>query len=384
MVSDGSPPSENAQDVPLWEELPAAPPPPRRRRPWEPEEPVELQGGPPLAFTAEDYVAATTQEYRGLAAEVSRANETTVQRQAVAAAIPGVGTGLIGFEDVTGEMGLSELDVEAEEQARTSDLTLRVGTALVLVTLFMGSLVGGGWLFTGFVTLVMVLAISEIYATLRRYGYAPVALFGFLAVIGAALAGHLSGPLAAGAVVAAAMVAVGLYYTLARRRRPLENAGLTVLAAAWVASLSFAVMIGRSDSSVVLVMAVVLVTAFFDIGGFFVGRSFGRRRLAPVLSPNKTYEGLLGGVGLAVVVALLIEFIPLFDPIDMKGALWLCGLVCVLSPLGDAAESLFKRQLGVKDMSALLPGHGGMIDRIDGLLFVVPAAYFLFDALDYL
>lgn len=382
-MSDGSPPSDSAEDVPLWEE-PAAPSiSPRKRRPWEPEE-VGDSAGPPLGFTADDYVAATTQEYRGLAAEVSRANETIVPRQAVAAAMPGIGTGLIGFEDVTGEMGVSEIDVEAEEQARTSDLTMRIGTALVLVTLFMGSLIGGGWLFSGFVTVVMVLAVGEIYLTLRRYGFTPVALFGFLAVIGAGVAAHVSGPLATGTVVAAALVAVGLYFTLARRRRPLENAGLTILAAAWVSGLSFAVMIGRSDRSVVLVMAVVLVTASFDIGGFFVGRSFGRRRLAPVLSPHKTYEGLLGGVGLAAVVAWLIEFIPLFDPIDLTGAFWLFGLVCVLSPLGDAAESLFKRQLGVKDMGALLPGHGGMIDRIDGLLFVVPAAYFLFDTLDYL
>ncbi|NIR38963.1 MAG: hypothetical protein GWN79_16990, partial [Actinobacteria bacterium] len=89
---------------------------------------------------SDDYVTATTREYRGLAEDVARADTEEFERQAVAASMPGVGTGLIGFEDVTGRRGVSEEEIEQEEQRRASDLTVRVGSGVVLVGLFLGSL----------------------------------------------------------------------------------------------------------------------------------------------------------------------------------------------------------------------------------------------------
>jgi phosphatidate cytidylyltransferase len=136
---------------------------------------------------------------------------------------------------------------------------------------------------------------------------------------------------------------------------------------------------------VALILFVVLVTAGFDVGAYFVGRAFGRRLIAPVVSPQKTLEGLIGGVVAAFGLAAVLSTLPPFNPpITFEGSLLLAGVISLLAPLGDAAESVVKRALDVKDMGSILPGHGGMLDRIDALLFVVPAAYLVLSTLGYL
>lgn len=330
-----------------------------------------------------DYFSATTSEYRRLAEEVSRTSREETRRQAVAAAIPGVNTGLVGFEDVTGEKGISEEEVELEEQRRASDLTLRIGTAVVLIGLFLASLALNGAWFTGFVTLVMLISLGEFYATLRSAGWAPVALFGLIGVVAMGVAVHRSGLGSVPGWLAAVAVAVALFYSVVRRRRPLENASLTVFGLAWISLLAPAIALGRSERAIGLVLLLVAVTAGFDVGAYFVGRGFGRRPLAPQISPKKTIEGLIGGVVSAVLVAAVLSTFPLFDPLDLTRALGFAALVSVAAPLGDAAESVVKRALGVKDMGSILPGHGGMLDRIDAFLFVVPSAYLFFSLVGY-
>lgn len=333
-------------------------------------------------FSHDDYMAATTREYQGLAEEVAQADTEEFERQAVAAALPGVGSGLIGFDDVTGRRSVSEEEIEHEEQQRASDLTLRIGSAIVLLGLFLGSLFLGSVWFAVFVTIIMLVALGEFYATVRTRGYAPIALFGLLGLIGSSVGVYIAGPIAYAGFVALTIVLVGFFYSMVSRRNPLENATVTVFGMAWVATLSFAAAIGGSDNAVALILLVVLVTAVFDVGSYFVGRTVGRRLIAPVVSPKKTVEGLIGGVVFAFgLSALLSTFI---ETVDLRGSLVFATMVCVLAPLGDAAESVVKRALDVKDMGSILPGHGGILDRVDALLFVVPASYFLFDLLEYL
>jgi phosphatidate cytidylyltransferase len=134
-----------------------------------------------------------------------------------------------------------------------------------------------------------------------------------------------------------------------------------------------------------MVLAAILVTVAYDVGGLVVGRSAGPDGHAlSAVSPNKTREGLAGGVLMILFVGVLvIGFWPGIEPFDGVGnAFKLCLFAIVAAPLGDLCESLVKRDLGVKDMGTLLPAHGGLLDRIDGLLFVMPATYFcmvLFD-----
>lgn len=336
------------------------------------------------SISEEAYLSATTAEYRDLAEEIARgSNDDPANMPAVAATMAGVGTGLVDFADVTGKPGVSEEDVEHVEQAAASDLTLRIISALVLLGLFMATLLLGGWFFTLFIGAIMVVAVGEFYATLRRHGFVPLALFGLLGALGSAVAAHIGGPGPMLVVFLATIVAVTLFFSVVPRRRPVDNAATTILGAAWVAPLALAATVRRAPDGVALILMIVLLTAFFDIGSYFAGRAIGRRPLAPVLSPKKTWEGFVGGIVTAVAVAALLSTVDYFI-VDLRQALILTAIVVVLAPLGDAAESMIKRSLGVKDMGSVLPGHGGMLDRIDAFLFVVPFAYLYFRAIGLL
>ncbi|MEA1903774.1 MAG: phosphatidate cytidylyltransferase [Actinomycetota bacterium] len=341
-------------------------------------------GGDVEAFTSDEYVAATTREYQGLAAHVSKAAEEDWEMQAVAATVPGVESGLVGFEDVSGRVSDSEESYEAAEQAATSDLTMRVASALVIFGLFLGSLVLGGWWFSSFVILAMVVAVGEFYATVRAHGYQPLALFGIIGVILMGAGAHNSGGAAIAGWTSGVVVLTLLFFSLTSRQQPLENASITILGMAWVGMLSFAILVARGPHPVAYILFIVLLVALNDIGAYFVGRSLGRRKIAPVVSPNKTLEGLLGGLLASLIGAAVMATIPAWESIGLTDALIAAAVVSAFAPIGDFIESMVKRSIGVKDMGSVLPGHGGMLDRIDGFLFAVPAIYFLFRAFELL
>ncbi len=323
------------------------------------------------------YTGSTTHEYQGLAEEVSRAAEAEWEQQAVAATVPGVDSGLVGFEDVTGSRGDSEEDFEASEQAATSDLAMRIASALVVFGLFLGSLLLGGWWFAAFVILVMVVSVGEFYATIRSEEVRPLALFGLLGVVFMGVGAQMVGATAIAGWAAAFAVLTVLYLTLSPRRKPLDDAAVTIGGMAWVGMLSFAILIAHGPQPVAYILFVVFLVVANDTAAYFVGRALGRRKLSPELSPKKTVEGLAGGFVAGLIVAAVLATFPAWEAVGVARALVAGALIGVVVPLGDAVESMVKRALDVKDMGSVLPGHGGMLDRIDGFLFAVPAIYYL-------
>lgn len=157
--------------------------------------------------------------------------------------------------------------------------------------------------------------------------------------------------------------------------------GLLVLPAAWLG-----VMAAR-DQGVTYLLSVLLLVWGADIGAYFAGKALGRRKLAPQISPGKSWEGAVGGWLLVLCIAILVTNFFSSKPTFYThltehygvgiGGVWLTLLVG-MSIVGDLFESLLKRQAGVKDSSALLPGHGGVLDRIDALLPVLPLAALIF------
>jgi phosphatidate cytidylyltransferase len=125
-------------------------------------------------------------------------------------------------------------------------------------------------------------------------------------------------------------------------------------------------------------MLALLVTWSSDSGAYFVGRAWGRRKLCPRLSPGKTWEGIAGGLAASLLAGALLGYL-LIQTLGAVGpvhGLAVGLLVAIISPLGDLAESMMKREVHAKDSGSLIPGHGGVWDRIDSLLFVIPATYY--------
>ena len=390
--TDEPPKSPGKQPPPasFRDEPPDPPGADERPRPWEragpeppeeeevagaPDRPFDVESSPELEdYTHEDYVLATTQEYQGLAEAIAAAEQEEHEPQAVAAAMPGLETGVVGFEDVIGAEG-KEID---DSTPARSDLALRIGTGVALAALFVASLFAGGWWFFALVVGLSAVALIELTRGLRSAGLVPLTLFALVGLLGAELAAWLSGPAAVGGVAALVILVVLLFYAVVPRRHALVNAGATVLAANWIGLLAFAFPIARASEPVALILAVVVIVVAFDTAQYFAGRSLGRRQLAPAVSPNKTVEGYIGGALVAVVVGVGLSLIDFFEPIGIGAGLALGLAVSVLGILGDLSESLLKRALQVKDMGGILPGHGGVLDRIDAILFVVPAAYVIY------
>jgi phosphatidate cytidylyltransferase len=230
---------------------------------------------------------------------------------------------------------------------------------------------------------VIGLAVAELYSALRQAGYHPLSLVGIAGTVGLVIGGYNNGYEAVPVVLFLTTVVCLLWYLFgAATESPVLNIGVTLFGALWVGMFgAFAAFmlsvqdIGGQDPGIGILMAAILGTVGYDVGGLFVGRNAGRSPLSPA-SPNKTWEGLLGGCAVAFVIVLLLSASVGLGSIDEVSEGFLVGLAIALAaPLGDLSQSLVKRDLGVKDMGTILPGHGGLLDRFDGLLFVLPAVW---------
>ena len=248
-----------------------------------------------------------------------------------------------------------------------------VGLPLVLGMLWLG----GWWLFTLLVVAAWI-GVHEFVTTARPLRpLAPAVYAGvLLALLGARMGGAvwlLGGFLAT-------FVFAFILYVLSSTRAPTTAAiGSTILGSAWIGlGLGFLLLLRQIPEHGRLISFTVVLAAWAAATfAYLGGRPLGRHKLAPRLSPGKSWEGLLVGAAAGIFVA----FIALYDTRHKYLSVWqaiVLGLVIVLAELmGDLFESSLKRDLEVKDTGRLLGGHGGMLDRIDGLLFAAPAAYFL-------
>ncbi|SMQ19225.1 phosphatidate cytidylyltransferase [Streptomyces sp. Ag82_O1-12] len=258
------------------------------------------------------------------------------------------------------------------------DLSAAIGVGVGLGAVIVASLFVVKAVFVGVVAVAVVVGLWELTKRLEerkgiRAPLVPLALGGAAMVV----AGYVRG--AEGAWVAMALTALAVLVW--RMTEPpegyLRDVTAGVFAAFYVPFLAtFVAMMLTADDGAQRVLTFLLLTVVSDTGAYAVGWRFGRHKLAPRISPGKTREGLLGAVSFAMVAgALCMQFL-----ID-DGAWWqglVLGLaVAVTATLGDLGESMIKRDLGIKDMGTLLPGHGGIMDRLDSLLPTAPVVWLL-------
>jgi phosphatidate cytidylyltransferase len=260
------------------------------------------------------------------------------------------------------------------------DLPTRVITGLVLAAIGLLAFAIGRAATAVLVTVIVAAAAFELYEGLRRAGFQPATLIGLLgaaSMVGIAYNyGERAFPL-----VSAVVVGFTLFWYLAKvvHARPMVNAAVTLFGFMYVGVLGgFAGLLLAYPDGVGMVIGLVLCAVAYDIVGYFVGSRMGRRPLAPDVSPNKTVEGLVAGMAASVFMGAIVAEILGLHPWDAFSNGILLGLVvAVFAPLGDLCESMLKRDVGLKDFGALLPGHGGVLDRFDAMLFCLPAVYYL-------
>jgi phosphatidate cytidylyltransferase len=164
------------------------------------------------------------------------------------------------------------------------------------------------------------------------------------------------------------------------KARPIINTAMTVFGFAYIGVLGgFAGILLSAPNGTGLIIGLAICAVGYDVVGYLVGSQFGRSRMSPRLSPNKTWEGLFGGMAAAVILGGIVSKGISLAPWDGKlsHGLALGAVVAIMAPIGDLCESMIKRDLGVKDLGTLLPGHGGILDRFDAILFCLPAVYYL-------
>jgi len=236
------------------------------------------------------------------------------------------------------------------------------------------------------ITIVILFAAAEGFAAFRTAKYHPATLLGLVGILSLMIETYNKGVTAQPLVLVMLVAATFVWYLtrVEPAADPVAGIASTVFVVAWVGGFgSFGALLLNPTlfphrHGVAFLLAAVLTTVAADVASLLVGSAFGRHPMAPSISPNKTWEGFLGGAIASVLVAVIV--VHFIHPWTIGKALVLGLVVAVVAPIGDLSQSMVKRHLGVKDMSRLMPGHGGILDRVDGLLFVLPATYFVVKA----
>ncbi len=244
-----------------------------------------------------------------------------------------------------------------------SDLRQRVISGALLAGAAVIAVVLGGWVCTLFVALgTGVMAWELTRMTRGVLGFRlPGAVLAFVTGAAAPIIVESVGLMPALITATALSVVTGFWLARKTPRPDLLALGIFLLACA---GAFFVWLRGLEDIGLTVTIWLAIIVAAADMGGYFVGRTIGGPKLAPLLSPNKTWSGALGGIAFAIlaseVVALLVEGKPVIFAV-------LAAATAIVSQAGDLVESATKRRFGVKDSSALIPGHGGVLDRFDAL-----------------
>lgn len=255
-------------------------------------------------------------------------------------------------------------------------LKLAVITAIALLGLMAACYALGRDWFFGLVLVVVSIALFELLDALVQAGHSPNVPFGLACGIALMTVAFLQKP-AWFAVVIAATAFGSFLFAMRPARGPtaMSDAAWTLLGVGWVAGggAGATLILMLPAHGLRLLIAFVLVAAVDDITAYFAGTSLGRHKLAPTISPGKSWEGAIGGFAGAVGAGALFGWwLGHLTVVQGLGMGVVCGL---LVPVGDLVESLAKRELGIKDSGRLLPGHGGFLDRLDAIIMCAPAVY---------
>ena len=262
-------------------------------------------------------------------------------------------------------------------------LAKRTGSAVIITLISLVLLFAGGWVYTIGLSVVFAIAAWEFAGIFEKGGYAPAKISLTLGTFLIAMTGRGDNMLVTQGILALVTLGIIFYHVVTYKNHQdtaafdlaISLAGIIFIAIIGI----FLVKLRFLPDGLFWVIQCIAPAGISDVGAFFIGSVFGRHKIAPELSPKKTIEGYIGGVFTSMLIGYgaglaLAAFNPQFD--GTQGLL--IGLVVgIICPLGDFAKSIFKRQFGLKNTGNLIPGHGGILDRIDTWLIAGITSYFL-------
>ncbi|MDP9464934.1 MAG: phosphatidate cytidylyltransferase [Actinomycetota bacterium] len=281
------------------------------------------------------------------------------------------------------------------------DMRTAIGVGLLLAVVFVIAVLVGPKLVLAVAVAVLGVAAVEYFDKVSEKNYRPAAFVGILACVAMPIAAYWAGEQALPLIIALAFIAGAITFIGAKglEAAPMPNMAITMLGVVWVGFLgSFAALILRyskgsgfpvasgiistsigTDTLCLLALGVVAN----DVGALVLGSAAGKSPLRAWISPNKSVEGLFGGTVATILSMVIVGLTDRSSTWNSAGDLIVLGIVIsIMAPLGDLTESMFKRNLDVKDFGSIVKGHGGMLDRFDGFLFTLPAVYYLLQVLE--
>ncbi|PIE54897.1 MAG: phosphatidate cytidylyltransferase [Dethiosulfovibrio peptidovorans] len=267
---------------------------------------------------------------------------------------------------------------------RRKELFIRTFSGLTVAAVVLGAIIYGEWAWGVVVTVIAGTSLVEFYRLAgRRLKVSPgIGLIaGVIVLLGVGLA-----DMGARAILVSLGVTFFMTMTFEILRRQnsevstaLENgagimAGFVYVVLPW----SFAILLRSAPAGKILLLTVFLCTWTCDVFAYLVGTAWGRHKICDQVSPKKTWEGFLSGLAGSFLAASLMAYLRRFPPFPLLVIAIICGIV---GQVGDLAESILKREVSVKDSGNVLPGHGGMLDRFDSVLFSLTVVYLLFEVI---
>jgi phosphatidate cytidylyltransferase len=270
----------------------------------------------------------------------------------------------------------------AVRKSAPSSISKATLTGVILAAIVTGVFLLGTLPVAILLLVALGLAAAEAYAAFRAVGAHPATILGIVGVLTLGVAVYNKGESAFGAVTILMLIFGFIWYLSAQQKIDvLDGLGATIFVYVWIGVLGCYSLLLISPNTfshrhgLAYLFGAIILAIANDTGALFIGRWLGSHPLNPSLSPNKTIEGTIGGA--IITLAAGVAILPRIHPWTMTHGLEAAVALAIVLPLGDLFESMIKRTLGVKDLGRLLPGHGGLTDRIDGLLFAMPTMFYL-------
>lgn len=254
-------------------------------------------------------------------------------------------------------------------------LKKRISSAIIGLPLVFTALIIGGWYLRIFLAVISLMGLNEFYTVFKNIDIKPINYIGYISILFFYIWGYSYNTMDVIIFITIIIFSV----PIVQRKYNLKDVSITIVGVIYIIFFSYIGKIRDFNNGYLLVWLIIIISWFTDTFAYFVGKRIGKSKLCPTISPNKTFEGSIGGLIGSLIGCLIFTY--LFNEKLQINILYIIALSItgsLIAQVGDLFASLVKRNCKTKDFSKIIPGHGGILDRFDSILFVSPYIYIFF------